>query len=65
MTDIESLDYSYRMLKSQARADLFPTEEAIVNVLKTMSYEDASFASIPPFKYFDLSFVEELKGETR
>jgi len=65
MTDMESLDYSYRMLKSQARADLVPTEEAIVNVLKTMSYEDASFASIPPFKYFDLSFIEELKGETR
>ena len=65
MSDMESLEYSYRMLKSQSRADLFPTEEAIVNVLKTMSYEDASFASIPPFKHFDLSLVEELKAESR
>jgi hypothetical protein len=30
-----------------------------------MSYEDAAFASIPPFKYFDLSLIEELKAETR
>ncbi len=65
MNDMESLDYSYRLLKSQARADLFPTEEAIVNVLKTMSYEDPSFAAIPPYKYFDLSLIEELKAETR
>jgi NitT/TauT family transport system substrate-binding protein len=65
MSDVESLDYSYRILKSQARADLFPTEEAIVNVLRTMSYEDASFAAIPPFKYFDLSLIEELKAEMR
>jgi ABC-type nitrate/sulfonate/bicarbonate transport system substrate-binding protein len=65
VSDMESLEYSYRMLKAQARADLFPTEEAIVNVLKTMSYEDPSFASIPPFKYFDLSLIEELKAETR
>ena len=65
MSDTESLEYSYRMLRSQARPDLFPTEEAIVNVIKTMSYEDASFAAIPPFKYFDLSLIEELKAETR
>lgn len=65
MSDTESLEYSYRILKSQARPDLFPTEDGIVNVLKTMSYEDASFAAIPPFKYFDLSLIEELKAETR
>lgn len=65
MSDTESLEYSYQMLRSQARPDLFPTEEAIVNVLKTMSYEDASFAAIPPFKYFDLSLIEELKAESR
>ena len=65
VNDIESLDYSYRTLRSEARPDLFPTEEAIVNVLKTMSYEDPAFASIPPFKYFDLSLIEELKSELR
>ncbi len=65
MSDTESLEYSYQMLRSQARPDLFPTEEGIVNVLKTMSYEDASFAAIPPFKYFDLSLIEELKAESR
>ena len=40
-------------------------EEAIVNVLKTMSYEDPAFLSIPPFKYFDLSLIEELRSEVR
>jgi ABC-type nitrate/sulfonate/bicarbonate transport system substrate-binding protein len=65
VSDMESLEYSYRMLRAQARPDLFPTEEAIVNVLKTMSYEDPSFASIPPFKYFDLSLIEELRAEAR
>jgi ABC-type nitrate/sulfonate/bicarbonate transport system substrate-binding protein len=65
MNDMESLEYSYQILKSQARPDLFPTEEGIVNVLKTMSYEDPSFAAIPPFKYFDLSLIKELKAETR
>ena len=65
MSDKESLEYSYQILKSQARPDLFPTEEGIVNVLKTMSYEDPSFAAIPPFKYFDLSLIKELKAETR
>src|SRR5712692_680482 len=65
INDLESLDYSYRIMRSEARADLFPTEEAIVNVLKTMSYEDPAFASIPPYKYFDLSLIEELKAEAR
>jgi ABC-type nitrate/sulfonate/bicarbonate transport system substrate-binding protein len=63
--DVESLEYSYRTLRSEVRPDLFPTEEAIVNVLKTLSYEDPAFASIPPFKYFDLSVIEELKSELR
>jgi len=35
--DRDSLEYSYRIMKADARPDLFPTEEAIVNVLKTMS----------------------------
>jgi ABC-type nitrate/sulfonate/bicarbonate transport system substrate-binding protein len=65
INDLESLEYSYRIMKADARPDLFPTEDAIVNVLKTMSYEDPSFASIPPFKYFDLSLIEELKAEAR
>lgn len=65
ISDVESLDYSYRILKSEARPDLFPTEEAIVNVLKTMSYEDPAFASIPPYKFFDLSLIEEVKSESR
>jgi ABC-type nitrate/sulfonate/bicarbonate transport system substrate-binding protein len=65
INDSESLEYSYGMLRSQARPDLFPTEEAIANVLKTMSYEDPYFATIPPFKYFDLSLIEELRTELR
>jgi hypothetical protein len=65
ISDVESLEYSYQAFKSEARPDLFPTEESIVNVLKTMSYEDPAFLSIPPYKYFDLSLIEELKTEAR
>jgi len=63
--DLESLDYSYRIMVADLRPDLFPTEEAIANVLKTMSYEDPSFTSIPLHKFFDLSFIQELKSESR
>ena len=42
----------------------FPTEEAIVNVLRTMSYEDPAFLSIRPYKFFDLSLIQELKAES-
>ena len=63
--DQESLDYSYRIMRADARPDLFPTEESIVNVLKTMSYEDPAFLTIPPFKFFDLSLIQELKAESR
>ena len=65
ISDVESLDYSYRTTIADARPDLFPTEEAIVNVLKTMSYEDPAFGSIPPFRFFDLSLIHELKSESR
>ena len=65
INDIESLEYSYQTTKADSRPDLFPTEEAILNVLRTMSYEDPAFASIPPFKFFDLSLIQELKAESR
>jgi len=63
--DRDSLDYSYKIMRADARPDLFPTEEAIVNVLRTMSYEDPAFLSIPPYQYFDLTLIQELKGESR
>jgi NitT/TauT family transport system substrate-binding protein len=63
--DRDSLEYSYRIMKADARPDLFPTEEAIVNVLKTMVYEDPAFGTIPPYKFFDLSLIQELKSEAR
>jgi hypothetical protein len=31
----------------------------------SMRYDDAAFASIPPYKYFHLSLIEELKTEGR
>ena len=43
--------------------DLLPTEESIVNVLKTLAYEDPAFAAMPPFKYFDLSLLQEITRE--
>jgi ABC-type nitrate/sulfonate/bicarbonate transport system substrate-binding protein len=63
--DRDSLEYSYRIMKADARSDLFPSEEAIVNVLKTMVYEDPAFGQIPPYKFFDLSLIQELKSEAR
>ena len=63
--DMDSLEYSYRTMRADARSDLFPTEEANVNVLKTMSYEDPAFGSIPPYKFFDLSLIQELRSESR
>ena len=63
--DQESLEYSYRIMRADSRPDLFPTEESIVNVLKTMSYEDPAFLTVPPFKFFDLSLIQELKAESR
>jgi ABC-type nitrate/sulfonate/bicarbonate transport system substrate-binding protein len=63
--DPDSLEYSYKIMRADARPDLFPTEEAIVNVLKTMIYEDPAFGSIPPYKFFDLSLIQELKAENR
>src|SRR5439155_21753689 len=63
--DLESLDYSYQMMVTDLRPDLFPTEQAIANVLKTMSCEDPSFTSIPPYKFFDLSVIQELNSESR
>jgi hypothetical protein len=63
--DAESLEYSYKIMRADARPELFPTEESIVNVLRTMSYEDPAFMSIPPYKFFDLSLIQELKAESR
>ena len=63
--DADSLEYAYKTMRADSRPDLFPTEEAIVNVLRTMSYEDPAFASIPPYKFFDLSLIQELKVESR
>lgn len=61
--DKEALDHAYEVLHSQVVPDLLPTEESIVNVLKIMSYEDAAFASMAPFKHFDLSLIQEINGE--
>ena len=65
MDDTDSVEYAYKTMRADSRPDLFPTEEAIVNVLRTMSYEDPACVSIPPYKFFDLSLIQELKAESR
>ncbi|HZH82259.1 MAG TPA: ABC transporter substrate-binding protein [Phototrophicaceae bacterium] len=65
MDDPDSVEYAYQAMRADARPDLFPTEEAILNVLRTMSYEDPAFLAIPPYKFFDLSLIQELKAEAR
>jgi NitT/TauT family transport system substrate-binding protein len=61
--DKEALDHAYNTLRIQVVPDLIPTEEAIVSVLKTMSYDDPAYESIAPFKHLDLSLVKEIKAE--
>jgi ABC-type nitrate/sulfonate/bicarbonate transport system substrate-binding protein len=61
LQDKPVLDYAYDVLKNGAVVDLIPTEEGIKNVLRTMSYEDARFSKIPPWKHFDLALVKELR----
>ena len=65
MDDPDSVEYAYQAMRADARPDLFPTEEAILNVLRTMSYEDPAFLAIPPYKFFDLSLIQQLKAEAR
>jgi len=65
MDDTDSVEYAYQAMRADARPDLFPTEEAILNVLRTMSYEDPAFLAIPPYKFFDLSLIQELKSESK
>ena len=61
LRDAVVLDYAYEVLKAHAQPDLYPSEEGIRNVLKTMAYEDPRFALVPPFKHFDLSLIRELR----
>ena len=62
LQDKAVLDYAYDVLRTNAVADLAPTEEGIKNVLRTMAYEDARFVKIPPWKYFDLTLLKELRA---
>jgi ABC-type nitrate/sulfonate/bicarbonate transport system substrate-binding protein len=50
--DADSLEYAYKTMRADSRPDLFPTEEAIVNVLRTMSYEDPAFRLDPAVQIF-------------
>lgn len=67
LTDKAVLDYAYDILRANAVPDLYPSEEGIKNVLRTMAYEDARFLKVPPWKHFDLSLLKELRvtAETR
>lgn len=62
LQDREVLEYAYNALKSHAQPDLYPSEEGIRNVLRTMAYDDPRFAAVPPLKHMDLSLVEELRS---
>jgi NitT/TauT family transport system substrate-binding protein len=65
LQDKPVLDFAYDCLKENADADLFPKEEGIKNVLKTMAYEDPRFLKVPLDKHFDLSLLKELRAEAR
>ncbi len=61
LQDREALEYAYNVFRSHAQPDLYPSEEGIRNVLKTMAYDDPKFAAVPPLKHMDLSLIEELR----
>jgi ABC-type nitrate/sulfonate/bicarbonate transport system substrate-binding protein len=63
LQDKEVLEYAYNVLKSHAQPDLYPSEEGLRNVLKTMAYEDARFGAVAPLKHMDLSLIEELRAK--
>lgn len=61
LQDRDVLEYAYNVLKSHAQSDLYPSEEGLRNVLKTMAYDDPKFSAVPPLKHMDLSLIEELR----
>ncbi|HEY1371693.1 MAG TPA: ABC transporter substrate-binding protein [Candidatus Binatia bacterium] len=64
LQDREVLEGAYNAFKSHAQPDLYPSEEGLRNVLKTLAYENPRFASVPPLKHMDLSIVEELRARS-
>jgi hypothetical protein len=64
LQDREVLEGAYNAFKSHAQPDLYPSEEGLRNVLKTLAYENPRFASVPPMKHMDLSIVEELRARS-
>jgi hypothetical protein len=58
--DADSFDYCYKMMRADARPDLFRPRNP-----SFMSYEDQDVLSIPLHKLLDLSLIQELKAELR
>jgi hypothetical protein len=52
---------SYKVLKSNARSDLYPSKEGIRNVFMTIANENCRFARISASKHFGLSLIEEFR----
>ncbi len=62
LQDRDVLEGAYNAFRSHAQPDLYPSEEGLRNVLKTMAYEDPRFAAVAPLKHMNLSIVEELRA---
>ena len=61
--DADSLEYSLiKPCEPIPGPIFFPPKKPSSTCCSTMSYEDPAFATIPPFKFFDLSLIQELKA---
>jgi NitT/TauT family transport system substrate-binding protein len=58
--DKETLDYAYEQMRARATVDLIPSDAAVENLIKMVTYVDKRAASIDKSKLADYSILKEL-----
>jgi NitT/TauT family transport system substrate-binding protein len=56
----ESLDYIYERMRARADVDLLPSDAAVTNLIKMMTYVDKRAASVDKSKLSDFSILKEV-----
>src|SRR6266508_165133 len=59
-SDTEVTDFAYQYLHSNSEATLYPSDEAVKNLIRMSAYMDKKLASINPNRVVDLSILDEL-----
>lgn len=60
----DSLDYVYERMLARADVDLVPSEAAVTNLIKMMTYVDKRAASVDKSKLSDFSILKEVAQST-